>query len=77
MKLVLSAAVALALNAYPIAGSALAQSDPEPQPPPAIQSFPGIIINPPRVLPPDAPRLPPPEAQQSCPHTGTKLELLV
>ncbi|HJU32441.1 MAG TPA: hypothetical protein VJ740_13340 [Hyphomicrobiaceae bacterium] len=76
MKTVPRPAVALALGAVLLAGGALAQSDPAPTPPATIQPFPGIIINPPRAVPPDTPRLPP-DGQHSCPNTNTKLELLV
>jgi hypothetical protein len=71
MKAVLGAVVALTFFAALLADDARAQSEPAPLPAPnsATQPFPGIVVTPPRV--------PPADAEHSCPATGKKLELIV
>jgi hypothetical protein len=79
MKSPLNAAVALALCAFWLAGNAGAQTEPGATPAPgaATQPFPGIMVTPPRAIV-TPPRVPPPaETQQSCPDTGSKLDLIV
>jgi hypothetical protein len=68
MKTALNAVIALALCAFLLAGNATAQTEPGPVPGSATQPFPGIMVTPPRSTPADA--------QQSCPDTGRKLELI-
>jgi len=71
MKTVCSALVALGLCTFLPAGAAGAESEAGPAPAPgsSTQPPPGILVTPPRT--------PPPETQQSCPDTGSKLELIV
>jgi hypothetical protein len=73
MKIALDAAVALALCAFLLAGKASAQTEPGPAPAPESVMRPpqGIILTPPRAPPPPA------NTQQSCPDTGSKLDLIV
>jgi len=68
MKTALNAAFALTLCAFLLAGNAKAQTEAAPATGSATLPLPGIVVTPP------AP--PPADAQQSCPDTGNKLELI-
>ena len=66
MKTALKAGISLTLGAFLLAGIAGAQTASDPSPGATMQPPPGIIMTPPMA----------PSAEQSCPATGQKLELI-
>jgi hypothetical protein len=66
----MKAAIALTLCTFMLAGHASAQAEqgPAPAPESETQPFPGLMVT--------TPRAPAADAQQTCPDTGRKLELV-